>query len=429
MADNTLLGYGVQVSNDRLLWKEVGVRHGVEEYIRSGIAFDPVMARFLQVVVAEVDPVNSARVAEIQVLGAGTAPEGSFVSAPMDLGSPGRRKNFESVRRVGDRPEGTDLLLRFRSSDDAVTWSPWSAPIEADEAALQVPEPRVWLQYRVELETRFEDAAPRLDSLVIGFTDRIPVSSTRASVSPNEAVLGRETRFTYLLVLDFAEDDPGVERVRIATPSRAVVERVEAPAGVGVEEAVAWGDRLELRFASVWRQSDTLRVEFRARLLTESFRMRSRVYGPENVSLETEEDTGETDPGTSRSWLVRASAIEGDLLGGVRAEPDVFSPNGDGVNEGTAIEFFLARVEDPQWVEVGVFDLRGRMVRMVRAGPLEGGEYVRPLGGGDATALPGYWDGRDESGALVPPGIYLARVRVRFGREVEIRAAPVAVVY
>ena len=66
---------------------------------------------------------------------------------------------------------------------------------------------------------------------------------------------------------------------------------------------------------------------------------------------------------------------------------------------------------------------------MVTAGWLDGGEYVRPLGGGDPTALPGYWDGRDESGALVAPGLYLAKVRVRLGREDEIRVAPIGVVY
>ena len=76
----------------------------------------------------EVDAVQRAKVAEIQVLGSGLAPEGRFVSPPLDLGRPAERKNFTSVRWDGQVPDGADLGLRFRSSDDGSTWSEWSAP-------------------------------------------------------------------------------------------------------------------------------------------------------------------------------------------------------------------------------------------------------------------------------------------------------------
>ena len=422
----TLRGYGVQVSNQGFRWSEVGVVHGNDQ-IQSEIAFEPVLSRFVQVIVAEVDPTDQAAVAEIEIFGAGVAPEGSYVSPPLSLGQRGQPKAFDTVRWVGERPEGTDLRLQFRSSDDTNNWSSWSEPIESERASLHVPEPRIWLQYRAEFATQLEDVAPRLDSLIIGFSDRFPASEARAWVAPNDAVLGRDTTFTYNLALDFGPDDLGVKRVSIATPSQATVLRVDPPEGVEEDEdaRVTRGDQLELTFASPWTESGTLTVDLQARLLRESFAFTAQVYaGEEGVSLDVEESAGRN------SWMVHATEIEGQLLDGVRARPAVFSPNGDGVNEGTVVEFRLARVDGLQLVEVGIFDLGGRLVRMLTA-QLDAGEYVRPLGNGDVSALPGFWDGLDGSDPprLVPPGLYLARVRVRLGRNDEVQVTPVGVVY
>jgi len=49
--------------------------------------------------------------------------------------------------------------------------------------------------------------------------------------------------------------------------------------------------------------------------------------------------------------------------------------------------------------EIGVYDLAGRLVRRLDAGALAAGEHRRQ------------WDGRDDNGAIAPPGLYLARVR------------------
>ena len=60
---------------------------------------------------------------------------------------------------------------------------------------------------------------------------------------------------------------------------------------------------------------------------------------------------------------------------------------------------------------------------------LVGGQYLRPPGNRDASTAPGYWDGRDDEGDVVPPGIYLVRVKARLDRGDEIRIRPVAVAY
>ena len=295
----------------------------------------PVFARYLQVIIAEVDAVQRAKVAEIQVLGSGIAPAGNFVSPPLDLGRPGERKNFTSVRWGGQVPDGTALGLQFRSSNDGSTWSDWSAPMHTSPALLQVPEPRTFLQYRVNLETQVEDAGPRLDSLIVDFTDQIPASLVRGWVEPNRAVLGRDTLFTYRLELDFSADDLGVERVHVALPSQIELEEIVPPSGMEIAATTASSTALDIVLAEPWRQAGTLEMRFRGRLLSNVFQFRAQVSGPDGGATLDAEENIEPDPdsGQPRSWEVSASGVEGSLLSHVRPVPQAFSPNGDGIND------------------------------------------------------------------------------------------------
>jgi flagellar hook assembly protein FlgD len=85
----------------------------------------------------------------------------------------------------------------------------------------------------------------------------------------------------------------------------------------------------------------------------------------------------------------------------VVVRPPVFSPNGDGINDEARFEFKVVRVGDDSPAEVWVYDLSGRRVRrLVDQRKVSTG--VRALS----------WDGRNQAGDIVPPGIYYARLRV-----------------
>lgn len=429
-AENSIRGYAVETSDDGIHFVGVRTLTGIADFEQTKATFTPLVTRFVRVVAIDINPIRNTEIAEIQVFGEGFAPSGQWLSEPLDLGRPDR-KNFDRVRWSGQTPEGTAIALRFRSSDDSLTWSDWSAPVTERDAPLIVPEPRRWLQYRAEMVSQFEDAAPRLDTLTVVFGEEVPASQVTGWVVPTRAVLGQDTLFTYTLEADFAAGDLGIERVRIATPSRAQVEEIELPDGVELAETIAWGDALEMRFSSAWNLSGRLVIRFRARLLTNQFAFRPRVTGPGGeVSLDGEEDTSfDADRGVPRTWQSRAADVRAKVLSGVRVRPPVFSPNGDGANEGAVVEFVLARVNQKREVEIAVSDLRGRRVRSLRAGRLSGGEYVLPSGGGDASLVAGYWDGRDDAGNAVSPGIYIVRVKARVDRGHETGTASVAVVY
>ena len=81
--------------------------------------------------------------------------------------------------------------------------------------------------------------------------------------------------------------------------------------------------------------------------------------------------------------------------------PEFFTPNGDGINDELTMEFTLVLVGRSTAVEAEVFDLSGRRVaRLEERRGVSTGQYSIP------------WDGRDEAGNLLPPGLYAIRLRL-----------------
>ena len=81
--------------------------------------------------------------------------------------------------------------------------------------------------------------------------------------------------------------------------------------------------------------------------------------------------------------------------------PAAFSPNGDGVNDAADLGFTVLLVGRSRRVAVDIFDLRGRRVRTL--------EESRDVSAGSYSLK---WNGEDDSGNLVPPGIYALRFHV-----------------
>ena len=86
-------------------------------------------------------------------------------------------------------------------------------------------------------------------------------------------------------------------------------------------------------------------------------------------------------------------------------------PNGTSM---TTCLWFDLRVEDA--VTLGIYDLRGRLVRTIVPSPLvsrvlPAGRYGRQSAGTNGGCDPAFaWDGRGSDGNRVPPGVYLARL-------------------
>ena len=79
--------------------------------------------------------------------------------------------------------------------------------------------------------------------------------------------------------------------------------------------------------------------------------------------------------------------------------PNPFTPNGDGINETAEIDFALFRVQAARPLTIHLYTLAGRRVRQLVGLATGGPQKFR-------------WDGKDEAGQVVPPGLYLCQITV-----------------
>ena len=87
------------------------------------------------------------------------------------------------------------------------------------------------------------------------------------------------------------------------------------------------------------------------------------------------------------------------IIGDMVIHPNPFTPNGDQINDEVGIEFSLFKVYEMRPTAVRIYSLDGQAVRVL--------ENVAQGGRHRLT-----WDGRDASGHVVPPGLYICQVDV-----------------
>jgi len=445
--EKSLRGYSVQVSDDQVRWTEVGVRHDIgcrpgfnlpcvgldvdpSQYLWTQVAFRPTWTRFVRFVIVAVSPGNTPEIGEFEVFGDGFAEEGIYLSRPLSLGPRGSTENFGRVRWEATVPERTQLSVQFRTGDTIADFEAaetgWSEP-DSSGAWFPGVEPSQLLQYRVLMETNDQNFSPEFEHLEIDFSTDVPVSLALGRVLPNKIAIGVDTTFVYNLDLEFEPGDLGVERLCIDVPSAAVLDE-DAAINDLLSEWESTQRTLTLTFAKPLVESVQLEIPLQARTHASAHDFRATVFGPgtgtvsENP-LNVTENQGR-DPITDEvySWSLAASATPDDLLSGVTANPPVITPNGDGINDHAVIEFILSVVDTPSDVSVKIFDLSGRQVRDLNPLPMAAGVYSGP-------GAPGTWDGTDNHGDRVAPGLYLFRVEADLDTGNETKNGVIAVAY
>ena len=93
-----------------------------------------------------------------------------------------------------------------------------------------------------------------------------------------------------------------------------------------------------------------------------------------------------------------ATDEESDRLLRVEMSLAVLTPNGDGINDELTIAYDVFEMTSDAAVSVGVYDLSGRLVRRLYEGQDGVGRYRST------------WDGTDDDGRALPPGVYLLRL-------------------
>ncbi|MBM3279500.1 MAG: discoidin domain-containing protein [Candidatus Handelsmanbacteria bacterium] len=419
-AENSLKGYAVQISEDLFRWSEVGVLHGITQFDATAVDFSPIATRFLRLVVAEIDGITSPRVGEIEVYGEGYNQEGSFLSPPLDLGSAGRPKNFGRASWETETPDWTQVRLQFRTSSDGQLWSQWSEETTQSGVLVSSPEPAALLQYRIKLSTDDERQSPQLRRLAIEYSaEDLPASAASATVSPQQVPMGVDTAFVCELAMT-PTAGRGAERLLIAMPDLTTLESVEGYAGKVTQRLTPEG--LELSFDPLLSQD--VKIHFRTALFGPLHTFNCALFGP---GSDNPLNVGPAEEGALSAYVTE---VVGKVLLDTQAKPRIFTPNGDGINDFSVIEYTLAKVSEAVDVSLEIVALDGEVVRRLYRGSQLPRRYHQVRGAESLTsALPGYWDGIDDHGNLVRPGVYLYHLEATVDEGKLQRIGVVSVVY
>jgi len=441
-------GFSAEISLDSFRYEEVGIIHdiGVTNKDNGGynyaeVSFPAEMARYVRYNIKE-SRLSPPNLGEIMVYGTGYAYDAEYISPWINCGSATAMKNFDKIVWTGDVPNGTSIKLqtqtRYTLSDGGVVTSTWSEDNSAKTFKFASPEPATEFRYKVRLATGNVDLTPTFKSMKVSYskTDQ-PLAAAKSSIFPNAVPMGADTSFVYKLDYTLAAGTPSqnIKKIVISVPNFA---RADSVVLAGTKKSLPFtsystNDSLYVTLNdSLTKTPDILRVYLKTSLLKSLHVFQSEIYnsrGNDNAGgVKVWENTDE-------SWSVKTTTVMENMLADVKALPKAFTPNGDGINDFTVVEFTLAKVEAP--VKVKIFSTDGTLVRVLFDGKLSARDYRVPnkTGGlkagtaGDAKKLPGYWDGKNKDGDLVPPGIYFYQVIADTDEGVKVKSGTVAVAY
>ena len=294
-------------------------------------------------------------------------------------------------------------------------WSTWSAPYNRPGDRFVSPSPSKFLLVRARLSSDSPQTAPALDRLVFRLADPV-VQRISGRIEPATARPGVLNEFTYLLQPEFRFGNSGFDRILIETPSRVRDVQVR----VGGAEVIP--ERIEIT-------PDSLVIDLPSTVTRQTTQVGfATLLKSDNTVFDAAVASGSgawqrVDPETASALIVRMPlfAESRRLIHELRAEPQVVTPNGDGINDGAAVRFAVLKVDAARRIQVALYDLGGRPVRL-----LYDEMGTSALYGGDGEIV---WNGRDEAGNLVPPGAYVCRVEVRGDATEEARQVLVSVAY
>ena len=385
---------------------------------------------------------------ELQVFGTGYPLAVTLRSQILDLQG---LKNFTNLEWEGETPPGTrheirtrtgndlnsvitfhnkdgkeiterawgKLIPSFRGSIDTTLgvgddWSPWSRIYHTSAQAFQSPVPRRYVQVDVRLVSEDPEAAASLEMLQINFDDPLardvvaeiaPALTTPAVQQAFSLFVrprGTVTGFDYLSVeastqLNFVEARLGGERFDTLAESTDNGFRVALPRRVQSNEL------LELSFnAEIYLQSTRFDVFLEDR--SGDVPVRQRV------------DAGDATDRAPANTNIVSLPLDPELFVNVDVSSRVLTPNGDGQNDELQVALDVLNLIEERPLRLRIMELSGRVIRSVARGSAAGQQHL-------------VWDARDESGVLVPPGIYILELNLQGdGREESLHRL-VTVVY
>ena len=300
-------------------------------------------------------------------------------------------------------------------------WSAWSPPYaDLVRAPIHSPDNRRYLQFQFKLLSNSLLDKAVIDSVVFNYTVPALADSVVAEISPTTATLGQENEFTYHLRSVVSSGHRGFDTAIIHTPfaARATGVRVD---GVEIDNFTSEFDsgRLQVSFpdARITRSGQAVAVRFVCLVTVSGTEFRGEVADSQSDAFPQRVAFGDAVEEAGDNTLVVSARIDDELFTGVVFSSAVITPNGDQINDQITLDYILLKATHAVEVEVVAYDLSGRPVhRLYRASDRSGPNQVR-------------WDGRDDAGSVVPPGMYLLRLEAATDAGIATQMRSIAVVY
>ncbi len=303
-----------------------------------------------------------------------------------------------------------EIVPYIRPTQD---WSGWSNTYLFSGQEFLSPSPQRYVQFRVLLQSDSPEVAPTLRSLKLTYTDSF-LNRALGAVTPNEAPVGEPIDFTYLLEPDFKGGDRGFNRLRLNTPSQADASSLAIRVGdVEIEPTVidVSPDSILVELPQVV-QRQSVEIDLKVNVFENPYLFKAFVGHTDDMEI-----WQQVDPSGRAATTVFLPDVPAAtrLLEKLEISPKVLTPNGDGVGDQVEVRFALLKTDAP--VDVNIYSLDGSSVASPNGYRSNDGFLVYP------------WDGSDKSGRRVPPGIYLARIKVDAQIDVEGLAQIINVAY
>ena len=294
-------------------------------------------------------------------------------------------------------------------------WSGWSQRYFNSGDKITSPSPRKFVAIRATFLTDDPMASATLRSVALNFVTPVAETVVGEVLPAHLQEIGTAQELSYFIRSTFASGSRGFDEILIEAPNGVDMALKQVSVSVTGQEAVTYTPDSE-GFEVLMDHSDSLWVRLPAAVKTTSgsalveLQYEATIFGFNTFFIGSTghsafenswQRVGDGDAnGVVDSETTVVLALErGQVLGDIEIDRAV-TPNGDGINDVLTIGFSLMRVGSPTPVRVEVYDLSGRLVNELHDAPESAGRHSLA------------WDGVDQSGALVPPGLYLLRVDV-----------------
>ena len=393
---------------------------------------------------------------ELEVWGSGYALVGQYESEVIDLGA---RANLGNLVWSALSDLGSSVLIRTRTGQtpdlfvyhrltglglageervtqaqydrlrptekgsiqpDTENWSGWSAPYPATgKEPLISSGPARYVQFKIDFQSLSPLARSRIDSLSVEFSAPLFGKEFIAELAPQQVVPGEKTSFTYAVRAILDPQDAGIDGLEVSTPLPAEIKEVRIDGDPIVFSEAVREDGFTVSFpeSRISEHATLLEVAFDVEVLLYGTRFAGRVFDTRREGdIPQIVVPGDATPDIDTNDLLVKWDLDRSLLASVGTSQRHLTPNGDGVNDAVEISYSLLQVIQPIRVSIEIFDLSGNRIWLHLEDKVNGQYAVT-------------WRGVDDSGRLVPPGLYVYRLVADADKESNVRMGTLAVVY